>query len=401
MKIMNSIPYIIIACVLITACGPSSEEIKEQTALAATQTAEGWTSTPTATSTSTSTPTETPTPTATSTPTSTPTPIGGGSGTLLFYTDDILNSLDTTNKIVTQIVDSNAMETEETSLTLINQLPNGIRFLLTHFDSINRQSEIWITNPTGTEFIELLPDVPGAKENPALSPDGRYIAFTGSPWFGPRVLYVMHSDGTDLRQLTEESNFDVERGISWSPDSTAIAYSFGYPSGKIHLIDVDGTNDRIIGDGNSPLWSPDGNRVLYQDDNRYTTNCWIMNSDGTDVHQVSDLGPALIEGMFRYGPSCEWFPDGTQIFIRHPVEFVGSGPHPRPAMSEYISVNYDGTGQTLLFSDIGYPVLSPDGTVVAIGSDDGLYLVNLDGTGRELVFSSAEEVRVQPNGWIP
>ena len=76
MKLKITIVLLELAMLALIGCGPSEEEIAEQTAIAETATAASWTKTPTLTNTptSTSTPTSTNTPTSTSTPTETLTP---------------------------------------------------------------------------------------------------------------------------------------------------------------------------------------------------------------------------------------------------------------------------------------------------------------------------------------
>lgn len=63
------------ATLLLTACGPSPEQIATSTAAAQTKIAASWTATPSATPTDTATPTNTPTSTETFTPTPTDTPL--------------------------------------------------------------------------------------------------------------------------------------------------------------------------------------------------------------------------------------------------------------------------------------------------------------------------------------
>lgn len=63
------------ATLLLTACGPTPEQIATSTAGAQTEIAASWTATPSATPTETATPTDTPTPTETFTPTPTDTPL--------------------------------------------------------------------------------------------------------------------------------------------------------------------------------------------------------------------------------------------------------------------------------------------------------------------------------------
>lgn len=74
-SLQKALAFCACSAMLLTACGPTPEEIAANTAVAATSTAASWTATPSDTPTSTSTPTDTPTPTETFTPTPTDTPL--------------------------------------------------------------------------------------------------------------------------------------------------------------------------------------------------------------------------------------------------------------------------------------------------------------------------------------
>src|SRR5215211_848524 len=80
-------------------------------------------------------------------------------------------------------------------------------------------------------------DVPGAYDSaPAWSPDGEQIAFE-SDQDGDMEIYVMNVDGSDVRQMTDNTIHD--EGPVWSPDGKRITFTSG-PG------DLDG--DRACGD---------------------------------------------------------------------------------------------------------------------------------------------------------
>lgn len=102
---------------------------------------------------------------------------------------------------------------------------------------------------------------------PALSPDGRHIAYTVSipdleANSSKTDIWVMKSDGTDAFQLTNARNSSY--GQVWAPDSEHIAFLRG---GQPHLISIKGGEAREIASipsGASGLkWSPDGTRLLF------------------------------------------------------------------------------------------------------------------------------------------
>lgn len=98
---------------------------------------------------------------------------------------------------------------------------------------------------------------------PALSADGRRVAFTvqsrGRTW-----LYLMNSDGSDVRTAAEE--LDVRGAPAWSPDGKWIAIAalhggeprlFKIPDGGGRAVAL---TDRYALD---PVWSPSGSFLVY------------------------------------------------------------------------------------------------------------------------------------------
>jgi Tol biopolymer transport system component len=139
--------------------------------------------------------------------------------------------------------------------------------------------------------------------SPAWSPDGRTVTFVrqriGDWDFGPPVIFMIRSDGSDLRRLVRG------RSPSWSPDGRSVAY---FDGDSIYRIGADGQRrTRIIGglkaperpvgaDGEAPTvrWSPDGRKLLYTTQAGAKTELWLMNTDGT--HRVRILRDAYIGG---------------------------------------------------------------------------------------------------------
>lgn len=91
-----------------------------------------------------------------------------------------------------------------------------------------RNSDIYQVE-IGTGAIRQLTDREGPDESPVVSPDGKLIAYTGFDdarmSYHVSNAYVMHADGTNVRQLTTNFDRDVYQ-IRWSPDSDALFFLF-------------------------------------------------------------------------------------------------------------------------------------------------------------------------------
>jgi Tol biopolymer transport system component len=95
-------------------------------------------------------------------------------------------------------------------------------------------------------------------ERAVWSPDRARIAFTRAG-----RIRLMNADGSGEIALTAGGLFAHDP--YWSPDGTQIAFTGGYTvDSRIHLINVDGSNDRIVGasDRMAGPWSPDGRKLI-------------------------------------------------------------------------------------------------------------------------------------------
>jgi Tol biopolymer transport system component len=124
---------------------------------------------------------------------------------------------------------------------------------------------------------------------PAISPDGRSIAFSVRQ-HEQALLYVMQVDGTNARIVTD--SLDLQGAPAWSPDGQSIT-SAANDRGVPHLfrIPVDGRSPALFVQQYSvdPAWSPDGRFVVYSGPDIGTTFSVKAVSAEAATHPLPDL----------------------------------------------------------------------------------------------------------------
>jgi Tol biopolymer transport system component len=197
------------------------------------------------------------------------------------------------------------------------------------FSSTTAKATIWI-NDRLTGAPRLISDESNFDAAARISPDATKVVFTRYLDFDPqtgtdsaRELFVMNSDGSDVRQLTfvtDDANAPNANAPAWSPDSTQIAFFNGFEetgpgrttpdvrnlavinadgTGKHYLTHCDVTTSSITDSkspgscADDPNWAPDGNWILYSSAGvDVGMNTYFIATDGSGMPR--ELLPGLI-----------------------------------------------------------------------------------------------------------
>lgn len=138
--------------------------------------------------------------------------------------------------------------------------------------------QVFVMRSDGSDVRQITDDT-AAKSQLAWSPRGDRIAFVRIPaGGGDRDIYSINADGSNLTDLSNDpTSFDLEP--AWSPDGARIAYSGPLHPGEsvgmdLWVMNADGSGkqalsheDNRYSDGAYPAWSPDGTTIAFAANN--------------------------------------------------------------------------------------------------------------------------------------
>lgn len=195
--------------------------------------------------------------------------------------------------------------------------------------------EIYGSRTDGSDLRQLT-DNGAYNAEGTLSPDGKTIIFTSTK-DGDIELYTMDTDGGKIRRLTHRVGYDG--GAFFSPDGNQIVWRAGYPATAADSADYQSLlSQRLVRPSRVELW--------------------MANADGSNARQVTRLGGANFAPFFH--------PDGKRIIFSSNYE------NPRSRNFDLYLIRVDGTGleKVTAHSDFdGFPVFSPDGRKLAWASN--------------------------------
>jgi len=191
--------------------------------------------------------------------------------------------------------------------------------------------EIYTALTDGSDLRQLT-DNGAYNAESTLSPDGSRIIFT-STRDGDIDLYSMKVDGSDVRRLTDRVGYDG--GAWYSPDGKQIVWRAAYPVTAADTADyLNLLHQRLVRPAKVEVW--------------------VADADGSNPRQVTHLGGANFAPVFT--------PDGKKII------FASNYEEPRSGAFDLFLINPDGSGLEKITTH-------PDFDAFPMFSYDGKHLV--------------------------
>jgi serine/threonine protein kinase/dipeptidyl aminopeptidase/acylaminoacyl peptidase len=256
------------------------------------------------------------------------------------------NAGDTSRAI--QITDGVGHRSGDRGLTW---LPNG---KLIYISRASGSQDIWLMDQAGKSQEQLTTPETRAETYPAVSPDGRYIAFVSNRTGNSHIYRLEISTGEQL-QLTQGSGEEfpavsadgkwviytstlsskftlwkvpidggqpvqlTDRLSSWpavSPSGERIVCWYRHEQNapwQIAIVSMNGGEPELVldvppsADWNIPTrWTPDGKGIVYVDTRSSVSNLWIKPLDGGEPRQITQFSA---DQIFWF----DWSRDGKQL----------------------------------------------------------------------------------------
>ena len=173
-----------------------------------------------------------------------------------------------------------------------------------------------VNDGTNSEIYEL--DVNSGNSNqltklkaslgsPEISPDNQSIIFHYRSGSDILKLWIMNRDGSNPHEFFSEAGKDIH-DATWSPDGTQLLFALGQAEhNKLYVMDFNGRNPQLLNNtidtrGRSD-WSI-GNLIALDMGDPLNHEVYLMNDDGSNLHQVSPTG--MNSQGASLSPDGEW-----------------------------------------------------------------------------------------------
>jgi Tol biopolymer transport system component len=197
-------------------------------------------------------------------------------------------------------------------------LPAGVQIAFTgNFDD---ELDIWLLDLARGLLVNLTRHDPGAQYSASWSPDGARIVYeTGTARYAvgggaaDTGLHILDLATGAISRLPPTSDLIRRESPAWSPDGNRIVYEDGE---YVRVYDLLTAQETVVARGGSPAWAGEGAAVVHlaysRSDDRVLTHVQLSSLDGT---LLGEIDSALLNPRLYWGkPNVS--PDGQSVSLR-------------------------------------------------------------------------------------
>jgi Tol biopolymer transport system component len=260
--------------------------------------------------------------------------------------------------------------------------------------------DLWIMDRDGSNQTKLL-ESEHKDMNPHFRYDGKYIAFTRNSGSPPNLIidtYVMNSDGTNVRNLSEDvSENCTGPKFSWDGEKIAFFRNKIGTGNILCIMNADGSNKQYINDlsgnplvGDSPFFTPDGQWLVFV---RIDTD----NQQGA-VYKVPVTGGTVTQltNATDFDELPRISPDGQFVICKYAPVAGGKSDIAKFSINQTPQTSAVTNLTNSSIDDEDSPMYSYEGDkIVYMGTTSGstmeIFVMNSDGSGKTRLTNNTQQ----------
>lgn len=178
-------------------------------------------------------------------------------------------------------------------------------------------ADIYSVDPENPKNKKRITPISGTYRFLSVSPDGKKLAFNGytlDQLPQENQIWVLDVETGEMEVMTQVPHLGWPYsfyGISWSPSGKRLVFSLSRPGWLEHmyLLDVETKEIEVLTELHKdfyPVWSPDGNRILFLRWNREFDTFYTIDVETKAIEPLFDVDKAT-------GYWGDWSPEGDYI----------------------------------------------------------------------------------------